>query len=104
MLNNMTPTILNAKQPGFYSNWCRLMLLFYNKPYEIAIMGKAAADMKFEFDKNYLPDVFYLGGDKEHLPLLEYKMQENRNIIYVCKNKVCKFPVEKVDAALKQID
>jgi uncharacterized protein YyaL (SSP411 family) len=103
MVNNMIPTIASANQPGFYSNWCKLMLHFNDRPFEIAIMGSEAVALKRQFDEHYLPQVFFLGGTEEHLPLLEHKLTEDVSLIYVCKNKVCKFPVESVEEALKQM-
>ena len=45
-----------------------------------------------------------MGGiDKEELPLLENKLPENKTLIYVCTNKVCKKPVEDVAEALSQV-
>ena len=41
--------------------------------------------------------------DKEDLPLLENKLPENRTLIYVCTNRVCKKTVENVAEALTQI-
>ena len=41
--------------------------------------------------------------DEENLPLLENKLTENKTLIYVCTNRVCKKPVEETEEALAQI-
>ena len=53
--------------------------------------------------KAYLPTSIILGGDEENLPLLENKKAEGKTLIYVCRDRVCKFPVEKVSEALQQL-
>jgi uncharacterized protein YyaL (SSP411 family) len=57
-----------------------------------------------EFDKNYLPNVFFLGGEKEgNLQLLESKLIDGQTTIYVCKAKSCDMPTTKVTVALFQM-
>ena len=102
MLNNLLPVIVAARQPGFYSNWCRLMLLVKEAPFEVAIMGAGASQLKLDMDQSFIPHAYYMGGTSEHLPLLENKLQDE-DMIYVCKNKVCKFPVKTAEAAIEQI-
>jgi len=52
--------------------------------------------------QNYTSNALYLGGKTEGtLSLLKDKLQDGETMIYVCQNKVCKFPVSEVDKALK---
>ena len=102
MLNNMIPTIMNTRQPGFYSNWIKLMISIKDRPFEIAIVGPDAAKLKGKFDRNFIPNAIFLGGEDEgSLPLLEDKLVQGETIIYVCQNKVCKLPVTEINEALK---
>jgi uncharacterized protein YyaL (SSP411 family) len=87
----------------YYANWASLMGLITTGPYEVAVMGKDALSKSNEIRKNYFPTAFFMGGDKEDLPLLENKHVAGRTMIYVCRNKVCKFPEEDVDRAMKQL-
>lgn len=103
MLNNLLPAIVSARQPSFYSNWCRLMLLIKEPPFEIAIMGQDASQLKLDMDQYFIPNAYFMGGTSEHLPLLENKLI-GEDMIYVCKNKVCKFPVKNAKEAIKQIE
>ena len=101
MLHNMSSTIVGNEQPNFYSNWCNLYSMMVNPPYEVAIVGNDYAALQKEWQTQYLPNAILLGGAKEGtLELLESKLQEGATMIYVCQNKVCKFPVEEVTAAV----
>ena len=104
MLNNLMPTIVGSNQPSYYSNWCQLMIDTHKPPYEIAILGPDAQKLKQEFAQQYIPNAIFLGGQKEDLPLLEDKLVEGENFIYVCRNKVCKFPVSTVEEAMKLLE
>ena len=102
MLNNV---IVSTKTGGpYYANWDILMAWMVSEPYEISILGKDHQKVRKEFDKNYLPNVFYLGGEKEgNLQLLESKLVEGQTTIYVCKAKSCDMPTTKVAVALSQM-
>lgn len=92
------------KSTGYYSNWAQVMALQIKSPYEVAILGNDWQQKLSEFHKHYLPNTIYLGGTKEgNLTLLQNKLVEGKTIIYVCENKTCQLPVEKVEAAMKQI-
>lgn len=51
----------------------------------------------------YNPLTIFMGGKKEDLPLLENKYVEGQTIIYVCRNRVCKQPVQDVEKAMEQL-
>jgi hypothetical protein len=93
-----------TKNLGYYSNWAQAMLLQVYQAIEIAIVGKDWKEKLLQFQKNYLPNIIYSGGEIEGtLPLLENKMAKGRTMIYVCKNKSCNLPVENVAHAMTQI-
>jgi uncharacterized protein YyaL (SSP411 family) len=89
---------------GYYSNWAQVLALQIFSPLEIAIVGNDWEEKLIQFQKYFLPNSIYLGGNTEgNFSLLQYKLIAGKTMIYVCKNKTCKMPVEKVDDALKQI-
>ena len=101
----MQNTLTAADQPNFYSNCCSLFQFMVEPPYEVAIVGDNADQIRNELMANYLPNVLMLGGkDEGTLELLEGKLQEGETMIYVCQNKVCKFPVTEVSKALTLIE
>ena len=102
MLHNIFPSI--SRSAPYYSNWEMLALQFAFSPYEVAIVGKDAQQKLLEMNDSFLPNVCFLGGYKEDgLSLLENKLVKGRTMIYVCFNKSCQLPVEKVSEALKQL-
>ena len=87
----------------YYSQWANLLGLVTYQPYEVAVMGDQSLEMSREMQRNYLPTTFFMGGDKENLPLLKNKGVTNGTMIYVCRNKTCKLPERKVAQAMKQL-
>jgi uncharacterized protein YyaL (SSP411 family) len=87
-----------------YSNWAILMLKHTQPFYEIAISGEKAHEKRTELNEQYLPNKLIVGSIKESkLPLLELKHVNGKTMLYVCYNKTCQKPVEKVNEALEQI-
>ena len=101
MMLSMIDEISGSSQPNFYANWCQLYTDLTYSPYEIAILGENALKLSREIQKGFHPNAIFLGGNTEgSLDLLKDKLQDDRTLIYVCKNRVCKFPVEKVEEAV----
>ena len=102
MLSNVAGK-MNA-MPAYHTQWCYQAGLFSHGTYEVAIMGKDAHKKNLELQQHYLPSCLFMGEtDEENLPMLQEKLPDDKTLIYVCTNKVCKLPVEQVDRALNQI-
>jgi uncharacterized protein YyaL (SSP411 family) len=105
MLHNMNAQLTTSSHPGFFSNWCDLNLRMTWPYYEIAIVGDQSQQLSTGMMRHFIPNAIFLGGKTEgSLQLLESKLQEGETMIYVCREKVCKFPVTSVDEALKLLD
>jgi len=101
MMHNMSEQIADNEAPNFFSNWCNLYTHLVNPPYEIAIVGDQHQQLREEMMRHYLPHALLLGGkDEGSLELLTNKLQDGSTMIYVCQNKVCKFPVTEVNKAI----
>ena len=87
----------------FYANWARLTAFEVFPRYHVAVVGKDAASRSVALQQVYNPLALYLGGDEENLPLLENKLVKNKTLIYVCRDHICKFPVEDIEDALGQM-
>lgn len=89
---------------AFYANWACVADWIIDEPYEIAIVGEKAEELRSELQKYFLPNAVVLssGGESE-LSLLQGKYKAGETFIYVCKNKTCHLPVKSVDEALKQM-
>ncbi len=102
MMDNVQAQIAESDIPNFYSNWCSLYIDLLSPPYEVAIVGPNSETLRKEMSSNFIPNALLLGGTSEgKLELLKDKLQDDITFIYVCQNKVCKFPVEDVTEALK---
>lgn len=89
-----------SRNPEYYNNWLRIYGSFLRPPYEVAIVGPKALDLRDEWVKRCTPQCILLGGTTEGtLELLKDKLQGDRTVIYVCRNKVCKLPVTEVSKA-----
>jgi uncharacterized protein YyaL (SSP411 family) len=102
MINQITNDI--TKNGPYYAKWASLMGKIINQPFQVAIMGSAARIKSQEIKKNYFPNILLMGGSQENLPLLENKLVENKTILYVCRDKVCKLPVQETDKAIDQLN
>jgi uncharacterized protein YyaL (SSP411 family) len=101
MLNNLKE---HLKTPGFfYGGWASLAGLIAYQPYEVVVCGEQALEKSFQLQSSYNPLSIFMGGDLENLPLMENKRVPGKTIIYVCRNKVCKLPVEGVQEAAVQL-
>jgi len=92
-----------AKSGPYYANWGRLLGMYTYGVKEVAVVGKDAAEKVAELQKHYAPNVLYLGGAEENLPLLEFKLQKGKTMIYVCENKTCDLPTDDIKKALELI-
>ena len=92
------------EMPDYYAQWCLLSGLNAHGSYEVAVMGENAMSRNLDLQKNYLPTCLFMGEtNDENLPLLKDKLPIGKTMIYICSNSVCKFPVEEVENALRQI-
>ena len=88
----------------YYANWAQLMGLISYGNFEIAIVGEDFKTKNEQLQNHYLPTSIFMGGTNENLPLLEQKLMDDRTMIYVCQNKMCQLPVEKVIEAFNQLE
>jgi len=86
------------------ANWARLAEAIHFSPYQIAIVGERALEFSKQLQTHSLPPAIFLGGNEENLPLLENKLVPNKTMIYVCKNRTCKLPVDDPQKAINQIN
>lgn len=105
MIKNLEATITTVIQPSFYSNWCQLYMEKTHEPYEVAIVGANAKELRQSMQKENVPNALFLGGESEGtLELLKGKLNEDETYIYVCQNKTCKLPVTDVGKALSLME
>ncbi len=100
MLNNVKEEM--SSYGSGYANYANLMLKLIHPYYEVAVVGKDANDKCLEINKEYKPNKLLIGSFGEsNLELLEGKYVEGTTMIYVCENKVCQMPTNKIMQAIK---
>jgi uncharacterized protein YyaL (SSP411 family) len=104
MLNNLQEDI--KKYPENYTNWLNITINYTRPFYEIVVAGNNAEEINKKLISFYLPNTIIAGTKKENssIPLLSYKYNEDKTLIYVCVNGTCKLPQKEVGIALKTIN
>jgi uncharacterized protein YyaL (SSP411 family) len=92
------------KNPYFYGNWIDLLIQFIHKPYEICVMGSNPQESQVDFNKVYLPNIIIAGGDQRSgIPLIENKYIDEKVMIFICRDNICKQPVKSFVEAMQII-
>ena len=99
MLNNVREEM--SSYGSGYANYANLMLKIIHPYYEVVVVGKDAHEKSLEINKEYTPNKLFIGSfGKSKMSLLEEKFVEGQTMIYVCENKVCQMPTNKVIQAI----
>ena len=99
MLNNVKEEM--SSYGSGYANYANLMLKIIHPYYEVVVVGKDAHEKSLEINKEYKPNKLFIGSfGKSKMPLLEGKFVEGQTMIYVCENKVCQMPTNKIIQAI----
>lgn len=105
MLSLIIPQMEKVGDPAYFANWLGLYLEQLFPPYEVVVIGPDYASKRDRLLSQYFPNAIFLGGPVENeIPLLQNKFREGKTMIYVCRNRVCQLPVEKVEKAIEQIN
>jgi uncharacterized protein YyaL (SSP411 family) len=94
-----------SSEPTYMSNWGILFCEITEGLNEIVITGQELEKIREEIQSNYFPLAVYVGAKfSSKLALLEGREStDGKTRIYVCRNKVCKLPVDNSVDAVKQI-
>jgi uncharacterized protein YyaL (SSP411 family) len=90
----------------YFSNWGILLLYHVYPSFEVVIAGSEAMEAIRSLGDHFLPHVIFAGStqNKTGLPLLENRFVGGETNIYVCRERVCKMPVQSVEEALELIE
>ncbi|MDD3079388.1 MAG: thioredoxin domain-containing protein [Paludibacter sp.] len=89
-----------AEYGSYYANWAILLGRMVYPQKEVVCTGENAVWNALKLQINYIPDCIFAGGEQENLPLLINRIKPPHSLIYVCRDKTCKLPVENVETAL----
>jgi uncharacterized protein YyaL (SSP411 family) len=105
MLDKVWPGLSSGTDLTYFANWSRLYLDLLHPPFEIAVVGPQAAAKRDSLQRHYLPNAVWMGSESEsELDLLKGKYREGMTQIFVCRNRVCRLPVESVEKALREME
>jgi uncharacterized protein len=101
MLHHMIP---NMDYASAYSNWLNLWLNLSQDNKELAVCGEHALENIQKINAIYLPHVIIAGAIKEvDLPFLESRFIKGQDLFYVCQNKSCLLPKDKIETILTDL-
>lgn len=100
MLKNMIPQL--DQNTAFHSNWANLLCQFVYQPPEVVFTGTDALGLRRAFDENFVYALTAGSEFESQMPLLKHRVLDNKSLIYVCRNRVCKLPVKTVEEAMVQ--
>ena len=104
---NMFKKIFNICESGYEhtTNWLKILLNYNAGFFEIVITGKNLNDSISKINSNYLTNKVILASEeKTKMKLFNGKSFKKELLIYLCRNKVCELPVNKVDDLTKLIN
>jgi len=103
MLKGVVPDM--QEYGSFYYSWFALHTMKLFPYYEVAVVGSNAVDLSKQMRKELIPNALFLGSKKEeNLELLKNKYVKGKTMIYVCRDKSCRLPVQNTELAIKQIN
>lgn len=94
-----------TSEPVYMCHWGILFAEITEGMTEVVISGNELEKIREEIQFNYIPFVAYVGAkSKSNLALMEGRESvDGKTKIYVCRNKVCKLPVDNVNSAINQL-
>ncbi|MEM6643535.1 MAG: thioredoxin domain-containing protein, partial [Bacteroidota bacterium] len=94
------------EEPEYMSNWGLLAMELSNDFAEIIIVGPKAESFASEINLYYLPNKIIAASQalSDSDPFSQKSLLNDETTIYVCYDKVCQRPVNKVSEALAQLN
>ena len=104
MLNSILPNLANYSP--FYANWASLLVSMSGQYHEVAIVGENYLQQTQDLNRRFLPFKVLLASRtaESDLELLNGKGEGGKTLIYVCADRTCQRPVEKVYEAVKEME
>jgi uncharacterized protein YyaL (SSP411 family) len=88
----------------YHAGWARLACDIAWPSYEVAVAGPDAREKVMEIESHYLPHLLICGSPVESiLPLLNQRYRLGETWLYVCEDRTCRLPVDKVEVAIDYV-
>lgn len=92
------------QNPAFHSYWLQVASYLTFPNYEVGIFGDEFESSKQTISKTFLPNIVLFGGEQDgSLEIMKSKYVKEKNLIYVCENRMCQLPVDNISQAIEQI-
>jgi uncharacterized protein YyaL (SSP411 family) len=86
--------------PYGFANWGRLILKHLYPFFEVAVTGAGSSELVGLILKDYQPNILVAGSrEPSELPLLMDRFDQNKSLIFVCRDRVCQLPVTRAEDA-----
>jgi uncharacterized protein YyaL (SSP411 family) len=93
------------KNGAHYANWGILMNWLIEEPYQLAIVGEKALELKATITSHYLPNIILLGSeDSSELPLLKNKFIKGETYVYICRENTCLSPLTSIEKVIQIVN
>jgi len=101
MIASIIPSI---DYPSAFSNWLNVFLNYGEQNKELAICGKNVLNFATKVNEHYLPNIILAGSENDSkLPFLKNRFVREKNLFYICQNKMCLSPTESFEAICKEL-
>ena len=92
-------------EPSHMTAWASAALAQVHPPAEVAVAGPEAEQFRINLEKKYFPDKIITGSTRQsRIPLLQERFLDGETMIYVCRDKACKLPTDRVEEAWKEME
>lgn len=95
-----------TRYPTSFGVWTSLLAELSTGTWELAIVGKGAADKHKHLQMKYLPFsvVQWTEGEGSKYPLLKGKKAGEEALMYLCRDYACRQPVERIEDLFQLIE
>jgi uncharacterized protein len=94
-----------VKHPGSFGIWASAAMNMAAGINEIVVIGNSMMPLVKDVLLQYLPNkIIQSAKGKNNMPLLSQRADPEKTLIYLCKNYVCKVPVENVKKLMVSVE
>jgi uncharacterized protein YyaL (SSP411 family) len=100
MLHSVVTQFVNY--PMAFANWGTFILKITEPFYEVAVLGEKSEEVLTEMQSGYQPNILWIFSKSESkIPILSNRIIPGKTLVYVCKEGVCRLPVETAKQAIE---
>jgi uncharacterized protein YyaL (SSP411 family) len=87
------------RYPSSFARWAVFLQRYHAGLKQVVIAGEDAGNLLAEWNRQFRPDIFALGQEKEEtdIPALSHKYIPGKTALYLCEQFTCKQPVFSIE-------